>query len=267
MKNPNLNRNGSYYGAWKTEFGDWMIVNSTVHCYLLIGSTSALLIDTAYGQGDLRYFVESLTDLPITVVNTHGHTDHSGGNAFWSEVWMGHSGEVPAKSMPYLKKMPYPDYQIHFIEDGQLFDLGNRKVEAITLCGHHTSSVAFLDQKNRSLYSGDEIDSSQVFLFDEVSHTPTKEMMTCHLHSMEKLKKRISDFDRIIPAHNGAPITNDYIDDFITLSEKYLAGEIIPEETVAGYGMPTFIFGGDKKLYRIKYKHASFIIDKKTCFV
>lgn len=262
MKNPNLNRNGSIYGAWKTEFGDWMIVNGCVHCYLLIGSTSALLIDTAYGEGDLRYLIESITKLPMTVVNTHGHSDHSGGNGFFEQVWMGHGGEASAKGIKTLKKLPYPNYEIKFIEDGQIFDLGDRQIEAITICGHHKSSVAFLDKINRSLYTGDEVESSQVLLFDDVEKTPTIELMKQHLESMQKLKSRISDFDRLIPTHNGAPISIEYIDEFITLSTQYLTGQIQPEETVAGYGLPTFLWGGAKKLSRIRFEHASFIIRK-----
>lgn len=261
MKDPNLNRDGSIYGAWKTEFGDWMIINGCVLCYLLIGETSAMLIDTAYGKGDLRYLVESLTDLPVTVVNTHGHLDHSGGNGFFPLVYMGRGGEIPAKSVRN-KKHPYPDYEIRFIEDGQVFDLGGRQVEAITIGAHHKSSVAFLDYKTRSLYTGDEVESQQVLLFDDEEKTPTVELVKRHLETMIKLKKRSLEFDRLIPAHNGVPISKDYIDDFIMLSQLYLKGEIEPEETVAGFGMPTFLWGGDKKLLRLRKGRVSFIVRK-----
>lgn len=47
---------------------------------LIIGKKKALLIDTGYGYGDLKAVVESLTDLPVQVVNTHCHLDHAGGN-------------------------------------------------------------------------------------------------------------------------------------------------------------------------------------------
>lgn len=262
VKNPNLNKKGSIYGAWETEFGDWMIVAGCVHCYLLIGSTSALLIDTAYGEGNLRYLVESITHLPVTVVNTHGHLDHSGGNGFWSNVFMGHGGDIPAKEGKH-KKLPFPNYEIRFLEDGQIFNLGNRQVEAISIGAHHKSSYAFLDKKNRSLYTGDEIESSQVLLFLSGETVTTNELVKRHLANMQKLKVRKGEFDRLIPAHNGAPISVDYIDDFIALSEQILNGQAKPAETVAGYGLPTFLWGGDRKLERLRLGRASFIVKKE----
>lgn len=176
---------------------------------------------------------------------------------------MGHGAEIQAKSYKWLKRFPYPDYLIHFIEDGQNFDLGGRVVEAIKIEGHHNSSIAFLDKKTRSLYTGDEVESSQVLLFDHFTHTPTITLMTAHLQSMKKLRAKSAEYDRLIPSHNGAPLSIDYIDDFITLAEQYLAGKVKPEVTVAGYGMPTFLWGGDKKLSRIRYGRASYIIDKQ----
>lgn len=47
--------------------------------YLILGKKRALLIDTCVGIGHLRQFVESLTDLPITVALSHGHVDHAMG--------------------------------------------------------------------------------------------------------------------------------------------------------------------------------------------
>jgi glyoxylase-like metal-dependent hydrolase (beta-lactamase superfamily II) len=48
--------------------------------YLVAGQDRALLIDTGWGEGDLPAHVATLTDLPLTVINTHGHRDHSPGN-------------------------------------------------------------------------------------------------------------------------------------------------------------------------------------------
>lgn len=265
MKNPNLSEKGSMYGAWKTEFGDWMIeTTGQVHCYLLIGSEKALLIDTGYGDGDLRYLVESITDLPVMVVNTHTHLDHSGGNAFWKEAYIGHGGEATAREVESSKRLPYPDYEIHFLEDGEVIDLGDREVEVITIGAHHPSSLAFLDRKNRTLYSGDELESSQVLLFVSGEEVATEILVQRHLANMQKLHARKAEFDRIIPAHNGMPISTDYIDEFIALSEWILSGKAVPQETVAGFGWPANIFGGEEELVRIKLGHASFICKKEN---
>ena len=55
---------------------------------LILGKCQALLIDTGYGFSDIRKVIRSLTNLPVQVVNTHGHTDHTGGNYLFKRVWM-----------------------------------------------------------------------------------------------------------------------------------------------------------------------------------
>lgn len=262
-KDVNLIPEGSYYGAWQTEMGDYCIIAGTVSCYLLIGEEKAMLIDTAYGLGNLRAFVEKITTLPLIVVNTHGHLDHSGGNGFWQEVWMAPESRKDAKSLENLSKMPYPDYEIHTITDGQVFDLGGRTVEAICIGAHHPGSVAYLDHKNRTLYTGDEAEAGQVLLFCSGQEIAEMEIVKRHKANMEKLLKRENEFDRLMPAHNGLPLSTTYLREFCELSEKLLAGELTPEITVAGFGMPTFLWGGDEKLMRIRYKRASFILSKK----
>ena len=47
--------------------------------YLVNGSERSLLIDTCVGAGNLRDFVERLTEKPLTVLLTHGHIDHAMG--------------------------------------------------------------------------------------------------------------------------------------------------------------------------------------------
>lgn len=265
MKNPNLNKDGSYYGAWKNEFNDYVIDCHGVLCYLLIGKDKALLIDTGYGYGDLAYFVETLTNLPLIVVNTHGHGDHSGGDAFFNEVWIGEDGIRTASNTKTMKHgLPFSKNVIwKHLQEGLKFDIGDRIIEAISIPAHHVSSYAFLDYKTRSLFSGDEIDPGQVLLFCSDSEESCMERAKKHLHNMKKLKSRINEFDRIYPAHNGDCISTDYIDDFIELATDYINRNIQPEDNVAGNGWPNFIFGGNKSLLRIKKGLANFIIRRE----
>jgi len=53
--------------------------------YLILGSKSALLFDTGLGIGRIADVVRALTPLPITVLNSHTHFDHVGGNADFSD--------------------------------------------------------------------------------------------------------------------------------------------------------------------------------------
>ena len=47
--------------------------------YLVEGDDRAALLDTGSGLGSLRACVEKLTDKPVIVLVTHGHTDHAMG--------------------------------------------------------------------------------------------------------------------------------------------------------------------------------------------
>ena len=49
--------------------------------YLITGSDRALLWDTGMGIAPIRPLAECLTALPLTVINSHIHFDHTGGNA------------------------------------------------------------------------------------------------------------------------------------------------------------------------------------------
>ena len=55
--------------------------------YLVVGNKKALLFDTGIGVGKMRAVVESLTKLPVIVLNSHTHFDHVGGNAEFSEIY------------------------------------------------------------------------------------------------------------------------------------------------------------------------------------
>jgi hypothetical protein len=57
-----------------------------VICYLLLGQRRALLIDTGMGIGKVREITARLTALPVTVMNTHTHPDHIGGNAEFDQI-------------------------------------------------------------------------------------------------------------------------------------------------------------------------------------
>src|SRR5882672_7686676 len=55
--------------------------------YLILGEKCALLFDTGLGIGKISAVVARLTPLPVTVINSHTHFDHVGGNAEFKEIW------------------------------------------------------------------------------------------------------------------------------------------------------------------------------------
>jgi len=54
--------------------------------YLIEGQTKALLFDTGNGIGDIHALVKRLSKKPITVLNSHSHFDHVGGNHAFKRI-------------------------------------------------------------------------------------------------------------------------------------------------------------------------------------
>jgi glyoxylase-like metal-dependent hydrolase (beta-lactamase superfamily II) len=67
--------------------GLWLIAEpSHVYTWLVVGSERACLFDTGTGFAPIRPVVDEITSLPVTVVNSHYHFDHVGGNGEFEAV-------------------------------------------------------------------------------------------------------------------------------------------------------------------------------------
>ena len=258
----NINERGYIYGKWMGKDDTWTISFGNVFCYLLVGTEKALLIDTCYGEGDLRRFVDEITDKPVIVANTHGHFDHTGGNPWWKEAYMSAESSKDAKKafseemQSRFDSMPYPDYKINIIDENTVFNLGGeRTVQAVPIPAHHPGSVAFIDSGSRYLFTGDELEAGQVLMF--LTET---DQMEAHKANMEKLLSMAYLYDAVCPAHNGTPINKKYVSDFLELDKQILNGTQVDMPNTAGFGFPPDVnksgpFSGDLK--RAQYGGAS----------
>ena len=69
--------------------GFYVIEENGVRSFLLEGSEEAVLIDTGFGNGDLKAFIATLTSLPVTkVINTHADMDHLGCSHQFNSILM-----------------------------------------------------------------------------------------------------------------------------------------------------------------------------------
>lgn len=59
---------------------------SHVNSFLVVGTERAALIDTGLAIGDLAACVRGITPLPVAVVNTHYHHDHTGNNWRFDDI-------------------------------------------------------------------------------------------------------------------------------------------------------------------------------------
>ncbi|MBQ9031537.1 MAG: MBL fold metallo-hydrolase [Parasporobacterium sp.] len=228
---------GKYF-AWMAKPGTWVIsfMEGTQNLFLLEGAEKALLIDTGYAIGNLRAFVEKLTQKPILVVNTHFHPDHSGGNGEWEEVMVSEDYAYDAPSvlttMGDLNALPYPDYRKILLKDGDEIDLGERIIKVYKARNAHCRShLYFLDTRERIFFMGDEMDSWQVLLYEN-SKDPELEkiedldqILRNYRSNLELAKSLNPEYDWLVGNHNGFLFDKSYIDDFLGMIDGVYSGE------------------------------------------
>lgn len=157
--------------------------------YLVEGSASAALVDAMGGLGDLPSVVRGLIgDKPLQVLLTHRHEDHVGGAYWFSEVWMAEAEagsstwEMCEKCAPIVEEQmakmgigAETSYAIrdgkrpavHYLAEGDTFDLGGRTLEVVALPGHTVGSVGFVCPELRCLFSGDAVTPIMCLCFEE----------------------------------------------------------------------------------------------------
>lgn len=274
MEQPSLEMIFGTYTAWEAKEGTWFInfMNGSENMYLLEGDERALLLDTGYGVGNLREFVEKLTDKPVIVANTHYHPDHAAGNGEFEEVFMSRGALEDAPSVdtpgavPFdIRKLPYPDYKKSWLKDGDQIDLGGRVLEVLEAKpAHCSSSLFFLDRKERMLFCGDDLEAAQVMMFDNSCNPDVvydaKERLVNMRSNLNRLKDLGEAYDWILPNHNGYPLAKGYIDDYIGLVNAVFDGSAVIEDRLNH----PFVEMDPKaaELCRVRYKKASIFIKK-----
>ncbi len=192
----------------------WRIEDGGVRFFLLEGTEKALLIDTGMTTVNAREIAESLTDLPLTLVNTHSDRDHIAGNGAFENVYM-----HPAEEAHYRESGGTG--RVLPVREGDVFDLGGRTLEVIELEGHTLGSIALLDTGSRVLISGDSIQrNGRVFMFG--AHRDMRK----YYDSMRRLEKRMSEFDEVWPSHADIPISPELIPQLAEGAGKILRGEL-----------------------------------------
>ena len=185
----------------------WRIEERGVRFFLLTGDEKALLIDSGMTVHNAKEIAESLTDLPVELLNTHADIDHIGSNGEFEAVYMN-----PAELYNYRGK-------IKPIWDGDVIDLGNRRIRVITQPGHTQGSVALLDVENRVLFSADSIQDGSIFMFG--AHRNIR----AYLLSLKKMERYTDEFDKIYPSHGTLPLEPDIITKLIDGTERVMRGE------------------------------------------
>lgn len=227
-------------------------------CYLVEGRDYALLIDSILGIGNLKAFCETLTGKPIVLVNTHAHSDHFGGNFFFDTCYMHHRdiaafqdgvGKVKKQQIVDLAKgMALEEYRDLLEPDdnfadwdpmkvlplygGDVFDLGDRKIEVVEVGGHTAGSIILIDPLTRIAYSGDACNGNTLLEF------PDSLPIASYMKNLLRLKERQGEFDKMYGGHEI--FDSSIVDEAIETVGRVIAGTDDRVEAKGILGYPVF---------------------------
>ncbi len=186
---------------------------TSVNMYLVAGTSQAMLIDTGYPDDITPEYVRTLTKLPLLVINTHAHPDHSGCNEKFGKVYV-HPADANAAQRYSGKCELLP------VEDKHVFDLGGKKLEVILTVGHTPGSVCLLDAQDKLLFTGDSC-NGEVWM--HISAVP----LETYLKSIKRLLDRKSEYNKLLLGH-GAAADVSWLTDAMTGAQEILDGKAQP---------------------------------------
>lgn len=205
--------------------------------YLVEGQKKAALIDAGIGFGNLKQFVDTLTQLPVDLILTHAHLDHAGGACYFERVYLNEAEQAVLKNHKDLSKIEYlhimlPDAIVPPediapvketgylpLNDGDTFDLGGITLEMIKLPGHTPGSICVLNREERSILLGDACNGF-TFLFDSMCR-PLSE----YLNNLRALKQHEDRYDTVYFSHGSGDGPKEIVDEVISVCQEAIAGQ------------------------------------------
>ena len=246
----------SWFEVRRVDAAIWVLVEphaDSVNAYVMVGEERALLVDTGLGIGDIRRTVESLTRLPLVVVNTHAHYDHIGGNHLFGAV-AAHRAEKPqiergvpreeltsvADPSAFLAPAP-PGFDpttfaitgvpvTRLLEEGDAVDLGARTLEVLHTPGHSPGSISLWERDTGILFVGDVLYKGNLF-----ACLPGSDFGD-YLETLRRLNTLEPPPRLVLPGHGPAPLRPEDIRNTCTFFEEVAAGVVRGQPTTSPWG-------------------------------
>ena len=226
--------------------------------YLVIGTQKALLFDTGMGISNIKAVVDGLTELPVSVVNSHTHNDHVGDNWRFTDVYgmptdftrtnaKGSTADARAELAPGqvcgalpagfdAKSYRTRAFHItHWLQDGDKINLGDRTLEVISTPGHTPDSIALLDQRNGLLFTGDTFYLGPIYLYRPETD------LDAYVLSVKRLAELTPRLQLLLPAHNVPVAQPDYLPRVLDAIQQVRRGQSKP---VSRDGQREYMFEG-----------------------
>lgn len=128
----------------------------------------AYIDDTGMGRPPLMPQIRALTGLAVDLLLTHAHPDHFGAAGEFERIWLcADDRETLACSEPLCHRFGVPTLpvqRVRFFRDGDSFDAGGIRLEALQLPGHTPGSCVFGVPEWKELFTGDAIGSGDIVL-------------------------------------------------------------------------------------------------------
>jgi len=164
----------------------------------------------------LRSFVETLTDLPVFVVLSHAHIDHVGALEQYDCVHIHRNEETLLRN--HCKDLP-----VVYVEDGQVFDLGDLSITAYHVPGHTPGGLVLYDESRRRLYAGDMLSDMTLYMY--MDHCSLEDFIA----SMDKMLTL--PFEEAITSHGTLSIGRESAKTLREIARGVLEGTIPIEVT------------------------------------
>lgn len=266
-------RSNDWFEVYEVRPDVWAIYEpwqwQEVISYLIVGPERALLFDTGNGIGDIRAIVDQLTDKPVSVLNSHSHYDHVGGNYQFDnivsvstafslerskglgkdEIGMEVSPQALCKALPAgvtrenHRSRPYTISGT--VAEGDIIDLGNRQLEILHIPGHTDDAIALLDEANGLLWTGDSFYEGPIWLY-----APETDL-AAYRKSLARIASLAPQLSALLPAHNTPIASPELLTQALRDFDLVLAGKAAA--TPSWEGVVTFEFDNYGFLMRENY--------------
>lgn len=211
-----------------SELGHW----EKVHSFLLLGETQAALIDTGLGIDSMKRITDQLTSLPVDVITTHVHSDHIGSHGEFDNIYVHRDEElwlvngIVGLSLEQIRAntarditiptpisfnpdtyTPYTGKPSGLLNDGDVLDIGNRKLTIYHTPGHSPGHISIFDETKGYLFTGDLLyDETPIYAFYPTTNPADL------VNSLERITQ-IPNINMIYGSHNSLGIKPDILNE------------------------------------------------------
>lgn len=210
---------------------------------LAVGRGRAALVDAGMGiDRSLPRAIAAVTDRPVTLLVTHGDSDHIGGASQFRDVYLspqereeeiavacnpglrlrflaahGFDPEMVKRAEESIVREPLTAFGQ--VRDGDRFDLGGRELLAVSLPGHSMGSMVYLDPGARIAFTGDAITKSPLVAFERCPP------LSVYLEALTRFRDIAGSGVRLYCGHSVAALPEDTLPDLIRGCQDILDGK------------------------------------------